>query len=413
MNGSGRIARSLYNIMPESRFTRSISIKNRRNLLVRNSPEKLLRKTNTEEDIANEMKVYADFVLPDVPSKSLLVSSKDTASQVVKSALDKYGIREDATKFCIVQVTVPSTFNRGSEPHLNVEYNERILGDNEHPYQLHTDWIGGGVQSGNPGSTMVQLQLRRRSSFLHNQRESHSRSRSPEDDPTIPSLVEIFQGAQSPPQSPRRFELSLELTEIGSNVALLDPKSYICLTSGGIKPRHCVISSVNDIFTISPLDKTALIFVNGKYIKEPAFLPHNAEVKLGDREMFRFFAPVGNKLFTSSMHTLPSNIGRPNSSRGMTSPTRQERKSSLPRSDNISKAYSVEDICSPGFNSSRMVGMDGRLKDKAFSEHNLKIDDRSSSGYGSGRVQRKFSEPNFKSEEQSGSYLGGVRSKVG
>lgn len=405
-NETGHIARSLYNIMPESRFTRSISIKNRRNLLVRNSPDKILRSMSSEESSANELKVYADLILPDVPSKSLLVSSKDTAAQVVKSALEKYGIHEDHTQFCIVQVSVPLSFNRGSEPLLNVDYNEHILGDNEYPYQLHSDWTGGG---GVNSSTKVQLQLRRRSSFLHSFQDSNSRSRSPEDDPSIPVLVEIFQGAQSPPQSPRRFELSLESTEIGSNVALLDPKSYICLTSGGIKPRHCVISSERGFFTISPLDKTSLICVNGKFIKEPAFLLHNAEIKLGEREMFRFFAPVENKLFTSSMHTLPSNIGRPNSSRGMTSPLRHNQKSTLPHSENISKAYSVEDICTPGHNSSRMTGMEGRLKDRAFSEHNLKIDDRSSSGYGSGCVQRKFSEPNVMSEKP---YFGGGKSKV-
>jgi len=41
----------------------------------------------------------------------------------------------------------------------------------------------------------------------------------------------------------------------------------------------------------------------------------------------------------------------------------------------------------------------GKLKDKAFSEYNLKADGSYSSGYP--RVQRKFSEPSFIPEEGS------------
>ncbi len=389
----GHIARSLYNIMPESRFTRSISVKNKRNLISRQSPDKLIR----QENIGNEIKIYADSILPEVPCITLTVTDKDTTTQVVKSALECYGLREDSSNFKLVQVTVPTL---GSEPHLNIDLKERLLGDNEHPGQLASEWNS----TVNHKATMTQFKLRR-SSTLHNQRED--RSMSPEDDPSVPALVEIFQGAQSPPQSPRRFELSIEQTEIGSNVAMLD-KNYICLTSSGIKPRHCVISCVNDIFLILPLDKTALIAVNGRYIKEPNFLPHNAEIKLGDREMFRFFAPVENKNFTSSMHTLPSH--RPGSSRAGNSPVKQEQHASLPRTEHISKAFSVEDICNPGLTTSRF---EGRLKDRAFSEHNLKIDDRSSSGYGSVSVHRKLSEPNFMIEEGiEEDYFAGARSKV-
>lgn len=381
----GSIARSLYSDMPESRFTRSISVKNKRNLVVGK------RRTSYHgEDIDSDgtVRVYADSVLPDVPCKSLLISARDTATQVVKSALDKYGLREDPNDFCLVQVTMPPASHFSSDPQLNVEYMERILADGDCPLQVHNNW--GAV---NGPSATVQFQLRRRASFVHRHRESRSRSRSPEDDPTLPSLVEIFQGAQSPPQSPRRFFLSPESTEIGSNVAILDPKSYICLTSGGIKPRHCVISSINGFFKISPLDKTAMIFINKKRVIEPTFLPHNAELKLGDREMFRFFAPVEMKQSSSSMHTLPTNIGRPSSGHGI---HRQEL--SPTKSENISKAYSVEDLLNSSLSQHRAM-VPGKLKDKAFSEYNLKADGSYSSGYP--RVQRKISEPSFIPEEGS------------
>lgn len=374
------IAQSLYNDMPESKFTRSISIKNKENQMYKTGNDKRRHSlAGGEQHLPSDatMRVYADFIAPNVPCKSLLISRSDTASQVVKSALDKYGIREDPSEFCLIQVTMPPSFHLGSEPQLNIEYTERVLGDQEYPLHIHSEWISQNPSTG----ASIQFQLRRKLSFNRKQRGGmQSRSRSPEDDPTLPALVEIFQGAQSPPQSPRRFLLSREQTEIGSNVAILDSKSYICMTAGGIKPRHCVISCINTSYMISPLDKTAVILVDNKLVKAPTNLPHNAELRLGEKEVFRFFAPVEKK---DNTNTLPTGVTRPQSSHGM-------RRGSI--KCDISKAYSVEDIynTNAGAGGRPMVG--GRLRDKAHSEHNLKAGDAtSSSGYGSGKVERKFS----------------------
>lgn len=381
--GRSRIAQSLYDDMPESKFTRSISIKNRENQMYRNSNDRRRHSlAGGEHQLPSDatMRVYADFIAPNVPCKSLLISKSDTASQVVKSALDKYGIREDPSEFCLIQVTMPPSFHLGSEPQLNIEYTERVLGDQEYPLHIHSEWISQNPSTG----ASIQFQLRRKSSFNRKQRgETQSRSRSPEDDPTLPALVEIFQGAQSPPQSPRRFLLSREQTEIGSNVAILDSKSYICMTAGGIKPRHCVISCINSSYMISPLDKTAVIYVDNKLVKEPTSLPHNAELRLGEKEVFRFFAPMEKKDNWSDTNTLPTNVARPQSSHGM-------RRGSM--KCDISKAYSVEDIYNTNAGTSGCPMVGGRLRDKAHSEHNLKAGEAaSSSGYGSGKVERKFS----------------------
>ena len=398
-SGRGKIAHALYSDMPESKFTRSISVKNKENQMYRSAANDRRRHSLPGgEELPNDatMRVYADFIAPDVPCKSLLISRSDTASQVVRSALDKYSIREDPCEFCLIQVTMPPSFHLGSEPQLNIEYAERVLGDQEYPLHIHTEWISQNPSTG----ASIQFQLRRKASFNRKQRggESHSRSHSPEDDPTLPALVEIFQGAQSPPQSPRRFYLSREQTEIGSNVAILDSKSYICMTAGGIKPRHCVISCVNSTYRISPLDKTALIYVDSKLVKAPTDLPHNAEIRLGEKEVFRFFTPVEKKDTWSDINTLPTSIHRPQSSRGM-------RRGSL-KNDNMSKAYSVEDIYNTNTGVGRSV-VGGRLRDKAYSEHNLKPDEAtSSSGYGSCRVERKFSDINFIPEDRIASRYG-------
>jgi len=99
------------------------------------------------------------------------------------------------------------------------------------------------------------------------------------------------------------------------------------------------------------------------------------------------------KQSSSSMHTLPTNIGRPSSGHGV------HRQELIPtKSENISKAYSVEDLLNSSLSQHRAM-VPGKLKDKAFSEYNLKADGSYSSGYP--RVQRKFSEPSFIPEEGS------------
>ena len=155
------------------------------------------------------------------------------------------------------------------------------------------------------------------------------------------------------------------------------------MTAGGIKPRHCVISCVSTSYMISPLDKTAVIYVDNKLVKAPTSLPHNAELRLGEKEVFRFFAPVEKKDNWPDTNILQGGVTRPQSSHGM-------RRGSM--KCDISKAYSVEDIynTNTGAGICPMVG--GRLRDKAHSEHNLKAGETaSSSGYGSGKVERKFS----------------------
>ncbi len=368
---SGTIARSLYQDMPESQFTRSIFMKGKRSQTFKGDRRRLSL-PGDETDVNATVNIYADAVLPDVPCKSLLISSSDTAAQVVRSVLDKYGLREDPHHFCLAQVTIPPSSLVGSDPHLNLSFSEHVLEDAECPLLVMNE--------------NAQLHLRRRARFAH---RSHSLSVA--DDLTLPALIEVFQGAQSPPQSPRRFPLSLEATEIGSNVALLDSKSYICLTSPGIRPRHCVISSIQDLFTISPLSKQAVIYVNNKFVKEPQFLPHSAVIRLGDREIFRFFAPAEMKQSSTSVHTLPTNIGRLGSSTGVGDLSRKH-DSGLPlRGEAISKAFSVEDI----LNSPALPEVVGRkLKGRAVSEYNLKAEEEFGGEEG-GCQDRKYSDPAF------------------
>lgn len=388
----GGIARSLYNVMPESKFTRSISKKNGHNRSPLHGSRDLLDDNST-------VRVYANSLLPNGPCKSLLISAHDTAAQVVRSSLEKYGVTDDPSEFCLVQVTVPPERPNGSSPQLNVEYTEQILGDNERPLQFSSQWRGGGR-----GET-VQFHLRRKDSFIrqpHSASHSRSRSQSPDeaDDPTLPALVEIFLDPHNI-HRPRRFLLSAEATEIGSSTAFAaghpDRRGHLCLNSPSIKPRHCAIKGDGRSFTITPLDKSAVIFVNGIPIHTCQVLDHNSVVRLGDNRLYRFFAPIHPH---SASVTTAAWLNQSN---------HKTYESDSLRGD-VSRAKSVENIRNtPLVAESHQVIASRRLREKAFSEYDLQAQMEEEEDEGGGgeekTSERKRSEPHNPMDERVSTYI--------
>ena len=384
----GGIARSLYSLMPESKFTRSISKKIDKNGRCHGSKDFL-------EDNST-LRVYANSLLPNGPSKSLLISAHDTAAEVVKSSLEKYGLLEDPSEFCLVQVTVPPGRHSGSSPQLDVEYTEHIIGDSERPLQISSQWRDGGR-----GET-VQFHLRRKDSFLqrpHSSSHSRSRSQSPDemDDPTLPALVEFFPDTQNP-QRPHRFLLSAEATEIGSSAALAagnpDPRGHLCLNSSSVKPRHCVIKTDGKAFTITPLDKSAVVFINSNQIHSCQILDHNSVVRLGDHKLFRFFAPI---------HPLSATMSNGTTTKWQHS-NHESYESGSSRGD-VSRAKSVENIRNSSLvddNRQAVSAASRRLRGRAFSEYDLQAQmEEEEDGVGERKVsERKRSEPHLIMEER-------------
>lgn len=51
------------------------------------------------------LKIYGETLKPDVPYKTLLLSTADTVKHVIKEAMEKYGVdTEDTTQFVLVEV---------------------------------------------------------------------------------------------------------------------------------------------------------------------------------------------------------------------------------------------------------------------------------------------------------------------
>lgn len=95
--------------LPETSFTRSIS--NPEAVMRRRRQQKLERKLQAFRskdggpDTGGTLKIYGESLCRDVPYKTLLLSIRDTAQQVVKEMLAKYGLdKVDPHNFCLVQV---------------------------------------------------------------------------------------------------------------------------------------------------------------------------------------------------------------------------------------------------------------------------------------------------------------------
>ena len=241
-------------------------------------------------------------------------------------------------------MTVPSAPDGNVQA--NVQIEEKVLDDADLPLLIYSRWIAANGDGG-----AIQFQLRRRASFNQNKPPDP-----PADLSNYPILVEVIQGVPGPQCNPRTFPLTTAQAEIGS-----DPTCCVRLTSGGIKQRHCVITSHDDgAFTVTPLDKAASIQVNNKQIRACSALPNSAILKLGDTDTFQFLAPS----LSSSPSPVPNKpIPVPPDEQVVRRNNRQGQQG-VP---NMSKAFSSEDILNPPSSGS----LKRPLKERAFSEYNL------------------------------------------
>lgn len=53
------------------------------------------------------LRIYADSLKPNIPYKTILLSTRDTADFAVVEALEKYGLeKENPREYCIARVTI-------------------------------------------------------------------------------------------------------------------------------------------------------------------------------------------------------------------------------------------------------------------------------------------------------------------
>ncbi|KAI0213549.1 Afadin [Lamellibrachia satsuma] len=287
------VAQKLYNELPETSFTRSISnpeavMKRRRQMKL----EKKLQQFKSRDggpDTGGTLKIYGDSVKPDVPYKTLLLSTGDTVAYVVRETLEKYGLeREDSSNYCLVQVIVPPS---GHEYHGGSSRSEEfILNDDDCPLAL--------LMQHPPSQGTIMFQLRRRTEMPKKKKKrSSSSSRlehglSPEQRPPgpdrLPFLVELNpDGSESYQRG--KVVLPINVTEVGSEQCMNG--HYLQLYGPDILPKHCVLAHMEGIVTATPASQDADSYVNNQRIYETTVLQHGALLRFGKRHMFRFYDP--------------------------------------------------------------------------------------------------------------------------
>ena len=282
----GSLAKAIYKAVPDSRFTRSIS--NPEAVMRRQRQQKLVKKLQSMRGkdgrpaSGGTLRVYAGSLVPEEPYKTLLVSNKANTSQVIKLALDKYGIlHENPSDYCLVQMTVPLTASRNV--HLNVIggcTNQRMLREEEQPLELFNSWMEERRES------VVIFQLQKKNSveyLLHGDSMVVDSS-------FMPYLVEVSSEGQDF-SSARKIHLTMDHNILGSKQPSTPSSlshNFIHVNGPEIRPQHCDISNIEGVFTICPVERNSEIRVNNKVIRKHAFLSHNYIIKLGRYVSFRY-----------------------------------------------------------------------------------------------------------------------------
>ncbi|KAG9484041.1 hypothetical protein GDO78_009769 [Eleutherodactylus coqui] len=303
---NSRFAAEVYKDMPETSFTRTIS--NPEVVMKRRRQQKLekrmqeFRSSDGRPDSGGTLRIYADSIKPNIPYKTILLSTNDNADFAVAEALEKYGMeKENPSEFCIAMIMLLS------EPqHSDKTMKETILDDEECPLQIFRDW------SSDKGELVFQLK-KRPTDFLSKKNrkpegkaskgkdrlDTYSYSLSPE---KLPYLVELSPDGSDSRDKPKLYRLQLNVTEVGTEK--LDVNS-IQLFGPGIQPHHCDLTNMDGIVAVTPRSVDADTYVDGQRISETTMLHSGVKVQFGSSHVFKFVDPSNDQ----SLDKRPSDAG--------------------------------------------------------------------------------------------------------
>ena len=93
------------------------------------------------------MRIYADSLKPNIPYKTILLSTRDTADFAVVEALEKYGLeKENPREYCIARVTtlvLLQTFYLTGPRRLNTPSPLQYIPKNV-TFDLFSSWLNQG-----------------------------------------------------------------------------------------------------------------------------------------------------------------------------------------------------------------------------------------------------------------------------
>ncbi|XP_067274096.1 afadin isoform X10 [Pseudorasbora parva] len=290
---NSRLAAEVYKDMPETSFTRTIS--NPEVVMKRRRQQKLekrmqeFRSGDGRPDSGGTLRIYADSLKPNIPYKTILLSTTDMADFAVAEALEKYGLeKENPRDYCIAQV-----IHANDKP-----VKETILDDTDCPLQILRDWTS------DKEALVFQLKKRPPDYVPRKGRKPDTRigqhgSIPPE---KLPYLVELSPGRGShyayyyrhhedgsdSRDKPKLYRLQHSLTEVGSDRS---EEGNIQLSGPGILPHHCDLMHADGLVTVTPVTLDAETFVDGQRISDTTVLRSGVTVQFGATHVFKFVDP--------------------------------------------------------------------------------------------------------------------------
>ncbi|XP_068199334.1 afadin isoform X8 [Antennarius striatus] len=293
---NNRLAAEVYKDMPETSFTRTIS--NPEVVMKRRRQQKLEKRmqefmsSDGRPDSGGTLRIYADSLKPNIPYKTILLSTRDTADFAVVEALEKYGLeKENPREYCIARQDDKSS-------------KEVILDDAECPLQIFRDWPA------DRGALVFQLKKRppdyqgrkgRKVEDKGLRGKDGSSSLPPE---KLPYLVELSPGrgnhyayyayrhhedGSDSRDKPKLYRLQHSITEVGSDCT---EDGAIQLLGPGILPHHCNLMHSEGMVTVTPHGPDADTFVDGQRVTETTVLHSGSTLQFGSLHVFKFVDPM-------------------------------------------------------------------------------------------------------------------------
>ncbi|XP_078261320.1 afadin isoform X11 [Rhinoraja longicauda] len=299
-NSSSHIAAEVYKDMPETSFTRTIS--NPEVVMKRRRQQKLeqrmqeFRSGDGRPDSGGTLRIYADSLKPNIPYKTILLSTTDTSDFAVGEALEKYGLeKENPKEYCIAQVVLPPGVQ-----HSDKGVKETLLDDDECPLQIFRDWPG------DKGTLVFQLKKRPLDYIPKNarkQKEQDGRSSKGKErndsspygsslpPEKMPYLVELSPDGSDSRDKPKLYRLQLNVTDVGTEKS---DENSIQLFGPGIQSHHCDLTNMDGIVTVTPRSFDAETYVDGQHITETVMLQSGMNIQFGSSHVFKFVDPSQN-----------------------------------------------------------------------------------------------------------------------
>uniref|UniRef100_A0AAQ6AHN7 Afadin n=1 Tax=Amphiprion ocellaris TaxID=80972 RepID=A0AAQ6AHN7_AMPOC len=293
---NSRLAAEVYKDMPETSFTRTIS--NPEVVMKRRRQQKLEKRmqefmsSDGRPDSGGTLRIYADSLKPNIPYKTILLSTRDTADFAVVEALEKYGLeKENPREYCIARVTQDDKSGK-----------EVILDDTECPLQIFRDWPA------DRGALVFQLKKRPPDYQGRKGRKVEDKGLRGKDSSLppekLPYLVELSPGrgnhyayyayrhhedGSDSRDKPKLYRLQHSITEVGSDCT---EDGAIQLLGPGILPHHCNLMHSEGMVTVTPHGPDADTFVDGQRVTETTVLRSGSTLQFGSAHVFKFVDPM-------------------------------------------------------------------------------------------------------------------------